>query len=411
MPETTEKKKITIPTIHNTPLLISKSGFDDMLLKARCEAEVKAFADNDDEFLSLFPAPNVIGNTAVLGVSGTISLRASWWQLFFGGTSIDVLTKHLKVLVADDSIRRIVLDVDSPGGYVDGVDVFAQAVFDAREKKEIVAMVNPMCASAAYWIASAAHEIYITSGTSITGSIGVIISHVDYSKMLEGDGVKVTEITAGKYKNIASSHKPLSKEGKEELQAQADYIYSLFVNDVAKHRNKTVDEALAMADGRIFLGRQAVDIGLADGFKTMSDLLEDNDLPDKEKTPVVSLAYLKENNPDLLASIKEEAYKDGFEKGKAEGNEAGIKAERERVSKVSSLSRKGYENIITKAITEGNTPEQAAMALWKESENRGSTANLENMKADSTQAKTEKTEDEQPSRLAGLRAGAGIRKE
>jgi len=136
-----------------------------------------------------------------------------------------------------------------------------------------------MVASAAYYIASAADKIFISGDMPPIGSIGVVTSHIDYSKMDERHGIKETEIYAGKYKRIASYVEPLSQEGREYIQDRVDYIYSIFVNDVAKYRGVSVDTVLKnMADGQIFIGRQALDAGLVDGVSTFDQLL-DTELP------------------------------------------------------------------------------------------------------------------------------------
>ena len=97
-----------------------------------------------------------------------------------------------------------------------------------------------MMASAAYWIGSAADEIYISGDTVNIGSIGVIATHVDYSQMDQKMGVKVTEVVAGKYKNMGSPNMALSKEAEMMMQGQVDHIYSVFVEEVAANRGKSV---------------------------------------------------------------------------------------------------------------------------------------------------------------------------
>jgi signal peptide peptidase SppA len=140
--------------------------------------------------------------------------------------------------------------------------------------KPIVAHASGLMASAAYWIGSAATAVYVADGTTILGSIGVVTSHVDMSQAEAKQGLKTTEIYAGKYKRIASSYAPLSDAGHQALQDQVDYLYSVFVGDVARNRGVAVDVALStMADGRTFVGAQAVDAGLADAMLTREQLL------------------------------------------------------------------------------------------------------------------------------------------
>ena len=100
------------------------------------------------------------------------------------------------------------------------------------------------------------------------------MAHVDISGAEKQAGVKTTEITAGKYKRVASQYGPLTEDGRSDIQSKVDYIYSVFVDDVA--RNRGVDAAMVvknMADGRVFIGRQAVDAGLVDGVATLEEIV------------------------------------------------------------------------------------------------------------------------------------------
>jgi ClpP class serine protease len=104
----------------------------------------------------------------------------------------------------------------------------------------------------------------------------VVATHVDVSGAMQAAGRKTTEITAGKYKRIASSYAPLSGEGRDTLQDQVDYIYSAFVADVAAGRAQPVQTVLdRMADGRVFVGKQAVSAGLADAVSYFGEVLAD----------------------------------------------------------------------------------------------------------------------------------------
>jgi signal peptide peptidase SppA len=216
----------------------------------------------------------VIDGVAVLPVEGVIAKRMNLFTRISGGVSTQLLERDFRAALADDRAHSILLSVDSPGGNVDGVFELAQTIYAARGKKPVVALADGMMASAAYWIGSAADRVFITGETTQVGSIGVVATHTDISKAEEMRGVKTTEITAGKYKRIASEHKPLSDEARAAIQEQVDHIYSVFVNQVARNRGRDVDTVLdKMADGRIFLGKKAAEIGLADGVSTQADLI------------------------------------------------------------------------------------------------------------------------------------------
>jgi signal peptide peptidase SppA len=215
------------------------------------------------------------GGVAVLPVEGVLAKRMNMMMQFSGGTSMQHMTRDLRAALDDPQVNSVILAVDSPGGTVDGTLDVGRAVMDARgSDKPVVAWVDGLMASAAYWIGSAADSIFINSGTDMVGSIGVAMQHVDYSGADAQRGIKRTDIYSGAYKRIASDAGPLTPDGRAYLQAQSDYYYSLFVEHVAQQRGVSVDKVLSdMADGRIFIGQQAIDAGLVDGASTLDALI------------------------------------------------------------------------------------------------------------------------------------------
>lgn len=216
----------------------------------------------------------VIDGVAVIPVDGVVSKRMNLFSQISGGASTELIGRDIRAALADPAVHSLLLQVDSPGGTVDGTQELAQLIHGARGQKPIVTYVDGMMASAAYWIGSAASKAFIGSDTAQVGSIGVVASHTDYSRREEMLGMKTTEIFAGKYKRIASSHKPLSEDGQQYIQDMVDYLYSVFVADVAKQRGTDTETVLQnMADGRVFTGQQAVNAGLVDGVATMTGLI------------------------------------------------------------------------------------------------------------------------------------------
>jgi signal peptide peptidase SppA len=206
---------------------------------------------------------------AIIPIDGPIAKRMNLLTEVSGGSSIELIERDFKEALEDPQAKSIILHIDSPGGSVDGVQEVANLIFDSRKKKPIVAFTDGMMGSAAYWMGSAAEKIYISSDTNQVGSIGVVATHVDVSKAEEQMGYKTTEIVAGRYKRIASQYAPLSEEGRATLQEAVDYIYSVFVNDVAKFRGVPIEKALGMADGKVFIGRQSLEAGLVDDILTL----------------------------------------------------------------------------------------------------------------------------------------------
>lgn len=215
------------------------------------------------------------GTIAVLPVRGIISPRLDWVTEYFGGgSSTESLGRHLESLVSDPDVSLILLDIDSPGGTVAGTPEFAEQVFQARSRKPIIAIANSLAASAAYWIATAANELYITpSGEA--GSIGVFAEHLDISKFLEKEGIKPTLIHAGEFKVEGNQYSPLTDEAAAEIQRSVNGYFGMFIKAVAKHRGTT--EARVRKDfgrGRLVRAEEAVARGMADGIDSYRSLID-----------------------------------------------------------------------------------------------------------------------------------------
>ncbi len=124
---------------------------------------------------------------AIIAIDGVIAKKMNMFTRISGGVSTQILQKDFSAAMADPEVKAILLDVDSPGGTVDGTEDLARTIYEARQlgEKPIVAFTDGLMASAAYWIASSADRIYISGETPWVGSIGVVTSHIDYSKYEE----------------------------------------------------------------------------------------------------------------------------------------------------------------------------------------------------------------------------------
>jgi len=217
---------------------------------------------------------DVVNDMAVIPIHGVTAKRANLFTRISGGVSTELAARDIADALNNPDINGILLDIDSPGGTVDGTLELASLIFEGRDQKPIVAYSDGLMASAAYWIGSAAEKLYISGDTVQTGSIGVVATHVDYSQYEKRVGIKTTEIYAGKYKRMVSQYKPLSKDGKQLLQDRVDYIYTVFVDAVARNRGVSSETVLKnMADGRVFIGNQGISAGLVDGVSTLDRLL------------------------------------------------------------------------------------------------------------------------------------------
>lgn len=308
----------------------------------------------------------IIDGVAVLPIEGVMAKRANLFSQISGGVSTQLVQRDLQDAVNDPAVHSIILSIDSPGGTVDGTESLAAAVRAAREKKPVVALASGTMASAAYWAGSAAEKLYITEGTTQVGSIGVVATHMDVSKAEEQRGVKTTEVFAGKFKRINSQYGPLTDAGRATMQEQVDYTYSLFVQAVASQRGVSVEKVLSdMADGRVFMGQQAIDAGLVDGMSTLSALVEQLNqarasgatslragaaraTPRGKTTMTITREQLAAEAPDLLAAVMAE----------------GATAERARIQAVEAQLIPGHEALINTLKFDGKSNGgDAAMAV------------------------------------------------
>lgn len=314
----------------------------------------------------------IVNGVAVIPIMGTIGRRANLFSDISGGASSDLVARDLRAAAANSRVNSILLHIDSPGGTVAGTQQLADVVREVGAVKPVVSLGDGTIASAAYWIGSAAQAVFIADGTTQVGSIGVVNQHRDVSKAEEQRGVKTTEIYSGKYKRIASTFAPLSEEGLAYMRDQVDYLYTQFVQAVAGNRGASVDQVLAdMADGRIFIGQQAIDAGLVDGIATLDQLVgrlaagefsktgartvppskPRADLPTSPKGTSMSITReeLAAQSPELLQQIQTEA------------SAAGATAERERILGIESHAMAGHEKLIATLKADGKTtPDQAA---------------------------------------------------
>lgn len=221
------------------------------------------------------PASSAKG-IAVLPVYGVIGPKASAFERASsgGGTGIDALTQAFRAALASADIGTIVFDFDSPGGSVFGVAELADEIYAARGQKKIVAQVAPLAASAAYWLACSCSEIVMTQSGQ-AGSIGVFTAHTDMSAALATEGLKVTLVSAGKFKTEGDPSQPLSDEAKAAIQNRVDQYYSAFVAGVARGRAVTqANVRTGFGEGRVVSAADALAMNMADRIATLDQTIE-----------------------------------------------------------------------------------------------------------------------------------------
>lgn len=311
----------------------------------------------------------VIDGVAVIPVHGVIAKRANLFSAISGGVSTELVGQEIQMALEDRSVQSILLDVDSPGGSVDGLPELANLIFESRDQKKIVALANGTMASAAYWIGSAASEVYASSETTAVGSIGVVATHTDVSVSQATEGVKTTEIYAGKFKRIASQFEPLTDDGKASIQAQVDYLYSVFVGAVAKHHAMSTDAVLEnMADARIFIGQQSVDAGLVKAIQTKEQIISMLTAEQGGTGATIFGATANDLNQPTSGeaiSMNTEEIEKEYPQAAAAFRTEGATAERQRIQDVNAQSIPGHEALIAGLAFDGKTtgPEAAVQVL------------------------------------------------
>ena len=234
-----------------------------------------AFGDDDEEDDDEVPFNySVQGEVGIVSIKGPLTNRDVWYNRFLGVTSYADVRHALLYAANQSDVKAIVLDIDSGGGAVSGVADAGNLIRLIDENvKPVYSFTDGAMCSAAYWLGCSAREIY-SSNVSTVGSIGVIATHMEYSKALKDAGIGVTVVRAGEYKALANSVEPLSDKAKTQLQNQLNAAYSVFLEHVADCRNTTVNLCDAnMAQGREFFGKEALAAGLVDGIETFDSMM------------------------------------------------------------------------------------------------------------------------------------------
>jgi len=178
----------------------------------------------------------------------------------------------LAAVAANDSVKALIVGIDSPGGTYVGGESLYQALRIVAAKKPVVALMNGTATSAAYMIALGADRIFARSGT-VTGSIGVIMQTADVTGLLAKLGIKPETIKSGPLKAQPNPMEPFTPAARAAIQNVIEDLYGLFVDLVAERRGMDRTEVTAMADGRIYSGRQAKAKNLIDAIGTESTAL------------------------------------------------------------------------------------------------------------------------------------------
>jgi signal peptide peptidase SppA len=211
------------------------------------------------------------GSVAVLGVEGPIFRKANLFTELSGATSVELLSRDFHAALDNSMVSQIVLNINSPGGQVDGIGEFADQVRAGAAKKPVTAYVDGLAASAAYWIASAAQSI-VANESAFLGSIGVVATITDRRDAQERQGVRQYEIVSSQSPNKRADVR--TDEGRAQIQDVVDALAEIFIGKVAQFRGTTPESVIAgYGGGKILVARQAIAAGMADQGGTFESLL------------------------------------------------------------------------------------------------------------------------------------------
>jgi protease-4 len=214
--------------------------------------------------LSLFfsAKQGALGNVALIKINGVITAEGAG-SFTSKGTSSTEIIEYIKQANEDSSIQAILFEINSPGGSAVASKEIADAI--TRIDKPTYSLIREVGASGGYWIASATDHI-MANEMSITGSIGVIASYIELEGLLRRYNMSYQRLVAGKYKDMGSPFKILPADEKEILQDLLNKIHDYFIGSVAENRNMDIEKVREIATGEIYLGSEALELGLIDSL-------------------------------------------------------------------------------------------------------------------------------------------------
>lgn len=385
-----------------TPWAITENALNTILTIAQRKQDLQQWAAGQlGEEVEQTPFSDIRDGVAVVSVAGPLFRYANFFTRISGATSYDIIANDVKSHMNNPDVHSVVLDVDSPGGEVNGVSELSKLIFESRGVKPIHAYVSGDAASGAYWVASATDSI-TASDTSALGSIGVVATLRSYTND------SVIEIVSSQ-----SPHKRLdvnTDEGKRRIQNQIDELAQVFIDAVAKHRG--VDPPTVKKEfggGDVFIGQHAVTAGLADQVGSLDTLItqlikkhlkqtkknpaskrgfsfssqekkrmaEQTPDPNKENpsspnasTPT-DIESLTASFPDLVEKLKTTTHSASFEEGRCagakegvkEGEKTGTESERKRIAAIlGDDAAKGREQLAQHLALSSDTSVEMALS-------------------------------------------------
>ena len=253
------------------------------------------------------------GNVALIPIKGVIQGDKDSEFIFGKVASSAETVEFIEKADKNPSIKAIILEINSPGGSAVASEEIANAI--KKTNKTTVAWIREVGASGAYWIASASSHV-VANRASLTGSIGVIASYLEFQGLLDKYNVTYERLVSGKYKDIGSPYKEMTPEERQIFQQTLDQIRDYFVSAVAKNRNLNKKDVDRIANGLFYLGAEAKDLGLVDELGGKDEVL--NYIEKKERIKAEVVEYKKERT--LLEVLGQLMSKQSFFIGKGIGS-------------------------------------------------------------------------------------------
>ncbi len=263
--------------VFNKPLMVTQDYAETIavVLSDRLNLDVEGLQIKSDAKDQRVATTNE--GVAVIPIVGSMSHRSTGIEAMSGMTSYSTLQKQFEAAFNDPKVGSILMDIDSPGGSVAGAFDFRDYLMSKKGTKPVYALARDAMCSAAYLIGSTADKVYATQ-TARVGSIGVVAMHTDASGKMEKEGLKPTFISAGKFKTAGNPYEKLEGEKLKYLQDSVDESYDMFINAVADARG--IDKkAIRDTEARVYGGKKAVEIGLADGIRTYESVIAEMSAP------------------------------------------------------------------------------------------------------------------------------------
>jgi capsid assembly protease len=287
--------------------------------------------------------------TGIITVTGEMVNRGAWHGEDSGLTSYEGVKDQMIRAARNPKVKNVLLDLETPGGSAVGCAECSAVVRAVAAEKPVYAVVNGMAASAGYSLASGATRVFTTE-TGVAGSIGCVMMHLDVSKALESQGITPTLIYAGDRKVDGTPLEPLSESAQAELQREVNSFYQIFVDTVAQGRGRKLSaEAARDTQARTYIGRQAVEAGLADDIASFEEVLSEASAKARKAqarpkdTGAKTMSRLLNDEDTGVSQEQHNAALDAAtrvasDKGYAAGHEAGLKvgaeAERGRIKAI-----------------------------------------------------------------------------